>query len=52
MVSLTIEQLERRALVMVYPLAINSNNRRNAISLTPVNRPPNVVCGPNPVIPV
>lgn len=51
MVSFTIEQLDRRALVIVYPLAINNNRSRNEISLIPVNKLPTVVCGPYPVIP-
>lgn len=50
-VNLTMEQLESRALVIVYPLAINSNSSKNVISLTPVNKYPAVVLGPYPVIP-
>jgi hypothetical protein len=47
-VILTVEGVESRALVIVYPFAINNIKRRNAISPEPVKSPPNTVKGPKP----
>ena len=49
MVILTVDGVDRRAFVMVYPFAINNKSNRNAISLAPVKNPPNIVNGPIPL---
>lgn len=48
-VNLTVVQVLSLALVIVYPLAINSINAKNETSLAPCKTSPNVVCGPSPV---
>lgn len=47
-VILMVETVDRRALVIVYPFAINSISNKKAISLAPVKRPPKIVNGPMP----
>lgn len=47
-VILTVDLVDNRALVIVYPFAMSNINRRKVISLAPVKRPPKIVNGPIP----
>lgn len=47
-VIFTVEPVDKRALVIVYPLAINNINSKKQISPAPVKNPPKAVNGPNP----
>lgn len=47
-VILTVEPVDNRALVIVYPFAMSSISNKKAISPAPVKSPPKIVNGPIP----
>lgn len=48
-VILTVDAVDSRARVIVYPLAISRSSKRKAISLAPWKNPPKIVNGPIPL---
>jgi hypothetical protein len=49
-VILTVDVVDKRALVIVYPLAMSSKSSKKAISLAPFIKPPKMGKGPVPLM--